>query len=173
MKKEKFLKELFIGISLGMVSLLFVINCDNNQEPILEDEKVKVLKVIDGDSLLVLKDGKEIEIRLKGIDAPEIGQAYGERAKQYVENVLNFKKEIRLELFDEYSYDRQIGKVYYHGFFGTERDLSEVLLSVGLAWHYIKYSNNLDYAEHEYYAKNQKKGVWSEPNPLAPWNFRK
>ena len=41
-----------------------------------------VVKVKDGDSLVVLRDNKQIEIRLEGIDCPELHQAFGQKAKQ-------------------------------------------------------------------------------------------
>jgi endonuclease YncB( thermonuclease family) len=42
----------------------------------------KVTHITDGDSLRVLHDGQELTIRLEGIDCPELGQAFGTKAKQ-------------------------------------------------------------------------------------------
>ena len=42
----------------------------------------KVVAVIDGDTIKVLNGQKEEKIRLAKIDAPEMGQAHGQKAKQ-------------------------------------------------------------------------------------------
>lgn len=41
-----------------------------------------VVRVKDGDTIVVLHDNKQIDIRLEGIDCPESGQAFGQKAKQ-------------------------------------------------------------------------------------------
>jgi endonuclease YncB( thermonuclease family) len=47
------------------------------------------------------------------------------------------------------------------------------LIKKGLAWHFKKYSTNATYAELEDNAKEIKIGLWSLPNPIEPWNWRK
>lgn len=43
----------------------------------------KVVAVKDGDTIVVLRGGTEqVDVRLEGIDCPELGQAYGSKAKQ-------------------------------------------------------------------------------------------
>ena len=42
----------------------------------------EVVKVKDGDSIVVNRDDGQIEIRLRDIDCPESGQPYGQAAKQ-------------------------------------------------------------------------------------------
>lgn len=44
----------------------------------------KVVGVIDGDTISVLRDGQQVRVRLTAIDAPEKGQPYGQKAKQFV-----------------------------------------------------------------------------------------
>ena len=53
------------------------------------------------------------------------------------------------------------------------RNLNKELVRNGLAWHFKKYSDNEDYAELENEARQNKIGIWSEPNPVAPWEWRK
>jgi endonuclease YncB( thermonuclease family) len=43
----------------------------------------KVIRVIDGDTISVLKDKEPVRIRLYGIDCPEKKQAFGKKAKQF------------------------------------------------------------------------------------------
>jgi endonuclease YncB( thermonuclease family) len=43
----------------------------------------RVTSVVDGDTIDVLRDGREVRIRLEGIDCPEDGQDFGNRTKQF------------------------------------------------------------------------------------------
>ena len=45
-----------------------------------------VVSILDGDTMIVLKDGVEEVIRLNGIDCPEKSQVYGNKAKQFTSN---------------------------------------------------------------------------------------
>lgn len=53
------------------------------------------------------------------------------------------------------------------------RNLNKELVKNGLAWHFKKYSDSEEYAQLETEARNKKIGLWSEPNPIAPWDWRK
>ena len=48
----------------------------------------KVVAVVDGDTLKVLKDGVDVAIKLAFIDCPELGQPYGEAAKQFTTDMV-------------------------------------------------------------------------------------
>ena len=43
----------------------------------------------------------------------------------------------------------------------------------GLAWHYKQYSKDDKMAKAEVEARESKKGLWSDPNPVPPWEYRK
>jgi endonuclease YncB( thermonuclease family) len=47
-----------------------------------EEFSGKVVRVADGDTIEVLRDGAPIRIRLQGVDSPETHQPFGTRAKQ-------------------------------------------------------------------------------------------
>ncbi len=63
---------------------------------------------------------------------------------------------------------RVIGLVMYN-----EKCLNQVLVSNGLAWHFKKYSKDMAYNELEIKARDSKIGLWQDPNPIAPWDWRK
>jgi endonuclease YncB( thermonuclease family) len=58
------------------------------------------------------------------------------------------------------------------------QDVNLEMLKSGMAWHYKKYQkeqpveDRLAYSDAETVAKNQKRGLWIDPNPEAPWDFR-
>jgi endonuclease YncB( thermonuclease family) len=47
----------------------------------------RVVRVKDGDTVVVLQGKKQIDVRLEDIDCPESGQSFGQKAKQAVSKV--------------------------------------------------------------------------------------
>ena len=43
----------------------------------------------------------------------------------------------------------------------------------GFAWHYKYYDSTPAYAEAEKEARAAKRGLWNDPNPIQPYEFRK
>lgn len=81
-----------------------------------------------------------------------------------------FGKNIKLIHENKYDrYKRLIAEVILED--GT--NLNKELIKQGLAWHFKKYSEDSEYAELEIEAKNNKIGLWSEENPISPWEWRK
>jgi endonuclease YncB( thermonuclease family) len=88
----------------------------------------KVVSVLDGDTIDVLHNKRAKRIRLNGIDAPEKGQAFGQKAKQFVSEQA-FGKEVTVKTFGLDKYGRTIGDV----FLPDGRMLNEELVREGLA----------------------------------------
>ncbi len=128
----------------------------------------KVVKVKDGDTIVVL-DGTltMVTVRLAGVDAPEKKQDFGVVAKQFVSDQV-FGKVVTFQEITKDRYGRTVAFVFY-----KNKNLSEELLKVGLAWHYLKYDKSKYLQELETTARNSKVGLWSLPNPIAPSEFRK
>ena len=134
----------------------------------------KVVAVADGDTITVLDDSKvQHKIRLAGIDAPERKQPFGQRAKEQLSNLV-FGKSVQVVTEKVDRYGRQIGKVLIDG-----RDANLAMVSAGMAWHYKKYqseqaaSDRLLYASAEEDARGGRVGLWQEPAPVAPWDWRR
>jgi micrococcal nuclease len=130
----------------------------------------KVVGVLDGDSITVLHDGRQEEIRLWGIDCPEKGQDFGNRAKQAT-SALTFGKGAEVEPIDVDRYGRTVALV-------TVRNtlVNEELIRQGLAWVYTRYCNRpicQEWKKLEAEAREKRRGLWSMPNPVAPWEFRR
>ena len=52
------------------------------------------------------------------------------------------------------------------------RVLNLELVAAGMAWHYVRYSDDAALAKAERQARTARVGVWSEPDPVAPWRYR-
>ena len=52
-------------------------------------------------------------------------------------------------------------------------NINKELVKNGLAWHFKKYSSDVEYAKLERQARKSKVGLWKEKNPIAPWDWRK
>ena len=128
----------------------------------------KVVGVKDGDTIVLLVNGEEVTVRLHGVDTPEKNQAYGQRAKQYTSDLV-FGKQVRLIVDSKDRYGRTVGTIILP----DGRSLNEELVRNGMAWHYKAYSKDVNLANAEADARRFKRGLWGDPNPVAPWDFRK
>jgi endonuclease YncB( thermonuclease family) len=128
----------------------------------------KVVKVIDGDTVDVLRDGRPLRVRLFGIDAPEKGQPFGQAAKRYATELTALKVvEVRGETLDRYG--RTVGELLLPGGQSVNRRLVEA----GYAWHYAKYSNDPVLARLEQEARAARRGLWQDKAPEPPWDYRR
>lgn len=142
-----------------------------------------VVGVADGDTVTVLDAGKnQHKVRVAGIDAPEKAQPFGQRAKERM-SALVFGKEVRLVGDKLDRYGRTIAKVWVSPP-DCQRcpktlDAGLGVLTSGLAWHYKKYQNEQSAEDRERYAfaeneaRSKRAGLWSEADPVPPWDWRK
>ena len=133
----------------------------------------KVIRVVDGDSVNVLRisDKEELRLRLYGIDAPEMKQPYGRESKDALKGILGPNTVISVEVLDKDRYNRLICELHLNN---ENISVNEWMVSEGNAWHYVKYAPdgmNLQSAEEN--ARNNKLGLWSSGGPIPPWDFRK
>lgn len=134
----------------------------------------RVVKVADGDTVTIL-DNTNIQhkIRLLGIDAPERKQAFGTRSQQALSEDV-FDKTVEVDWNKRDRYRRIVGKILING-----QDVNLKQVQRGMAWHYKKYESEQDvadrsvYAQAEYQAQRERVGLWTDKDPLAPWDFRK
>ena len=127
----------------------------------------KVVGVHDGDTITVYDGREQTRIRLEGIDCPETGADFSTRAKQLTSNLV-FGKQVRVEGKETDRYGRLVARVMVDG-----TDVSLALVEAGLAWRYKQYCDDPVLTAAELVAREKKVGVWSVPNPTAPWASRK
>lgn len=129
---------------------------------------VKVVGISDGDTFTAINDDNlQLKIRIYGIDAPEKRQAFGNKSKEFLSSLI-FGKHISIDVQSKDRYGRYIAKVYSP----DGKDVSLLMIHEGMAWHFTKYDNNKVYADAEILARKAKRGLWSDPQPIAPWDFR-
>lgn len=133
----------------------------------IEEFSGKVVALSDGDTITVLNDRKQIKVRLEGIDAPEKSQAFGNKSKDALADLIG-RKEVSIHATGIDKYGRTLGRVIIEG-----QDVSELMVAQGMAWHYKEYSDDEALAELEDKARAAKLGLWAESNALPPWEFRK
>lgn len=133
----------------------------------------RVVSVADGDTLTILDaSNQQFKIRLKGIDAPEKRQPFGQVSKQHLASMV-FGKPVAVEWFKRDRYQRTLGKVLLDG-----RDVNQEQIKSGMAWHYKKYAkeqpleDRQSYSDAETEARQRMIGLWQEANPVPPWEFR-
>lgn len=127
----------------------------------------RVTGVVDGDTIDVLTHDKEtIRIRLEGIDAPEKSQAFGTAAKTALSTAV-FSKPVMVIVNGKDKYKRTLGTIHANGI-----DVNKAMVSDGFAWHYKKYNSDQSLAAAEKFAQEGRKGLWRDPNPVPPWDWR-
>lgn len=123
---------------------------------------------MDGDTIEVLHSLRAERIRLHGVDAPEKSQAFGSRARQFTAGLV-FSRIVTVHERGRDRYGRTLAEIALP----DGRVLNRELVANGFAWHYKRYSSDLGLARLEETARAEKRGLWADAHPVAPWEFRK
>lgn len=134
----------------------------------------RIVRVSDGDTVTLLDaDKTPHKIRLQGIDAPEKKQPFGQRSKQHLSDLVAGKQVIAdCGKIDRYR--RQVCKILVNG-----QDANLAQVDAGMAWHYKTYAkeqpagDRRSYSVAEDAARAGQIGLWRDPDPMAPWDWRK
>ncbi|KAA9340536.1 thermonuclease family protein [Adhaeribacter soli] len=156
-------KSSYLRNYLFLLLVLLTLACGEKPK-----EGFKVIGVKDGDTVELLMDNKPVTVRLYGVDCPEKKQDFGTQARKFTSD-LAYGKFVRLEQKGTDRYGRTIGEI----FLPDGKSLNKELVANGYAWYYRAYANDpqLGYLEND--ARRLERGLWSQPNPVAPWDFRK
>ena len=142
----------------------------------------QVTRVVDGDTLIVAGGRHHrITVRLIGIDAPEKDQPYGRQSKAHLASLV-LGKAVDVEWDKRDAYGRTIGRVLL----GPDRcptcdktrDAGLAQVSSGYAWWYRSESRELTHADKSRYAlaenaaRGRHGGLWADPSPVSPWDWR-
>lgn len=154
-----FLRKFLLSIAL-FLTVISQVQADFNG---------KVIKVIDGDTVDILTPNKQkIRVRLLDIDAPESQQAYGKTSRKYLASLIAGKN-VFVQESNKDIYQRTLGTIYLE-----QININAKMVANGFAWAY-RYKgivNNNNMLKLESKAKQNKKGLWKDKRPIAPWEFR-
>ena len=145
----------------------------------------RVVGVSDGDTITVLDaDHQQYKIRLSGIDAPEKAQPFGQRSKENLSHLV-FDRDVTVEWRKKDRYGRTVGKVLVSEPTCQEATCPKILdachaqVVAGMAWWYRQYAKEQEpgdanrYEQSELEARSRRIGLWSDPQPTPPWDWRK
>jgi endonuclease YncB( thermonuclease family) len=133
----------------------------------------RVMEINDGDIITVLNQNRPIKVKLLGIDAPESKQPFGDVAKKHLYDLV-FGRIAAVEYWGLGENTELIGRVSVDGV-----DICAQMIRDGVAWYdpsspsILKEADRQMYRESELAARSEKRGLWQDEEPVAPWAFVK
>ena len=137
------------------------------------------IDVQDGDSFVLRDDlGNRIRVRISGIDAPEKSQPFADRSRQHLRDLMRDVR-IRLEPVKLDVFGRTVARVWILSEDSKSvKDAGLAQIEAGLAWHFKRYRSDQHeqdaarYMKAEREARSEGLGLWRDPSPEPPWDFR-
>jgi endonuclease YncB( thermonuclease family) len=129
----------------------------------------RIVRVLDGDSLVLRVERVDIPLRLARIDAPEWNQPHGRTAHRVLSGwVLN--KRVHVDVVDTDRYDRSVVEMFVDGI-----HINREMVRNGHAWAYTRYGGSAAVIELEREARAARCGLWELPSGLrqTPFSWRK
>ena len=145
--------------------------------PILARFSSDSFQVVDGDSIrMVNPETGKVELRLASIDAPEWNQTGGQAAKRHLEAITTGRRATFLQT-DTDRYQRAVVFMFVDvenpdGASFRPQEVNAQMVADGFAWHAVKYSSSERLNRLEATAKAKRLGLWADPNPQPPWEYR-
>lgn len=133
----------------------------------------KVIEVNSGDVITISNLNRPVRVKLMGVDAPEMNQLFGDVAKKHLSDLV-FEKSVLVEYAGIASDSSLTGRVLLN-----DSDIGAQMIRDGAAWFEPNTGNRLNptnrevYEQSELAARNEKRGLWQQENPVAPWEFVK
>lgn len=134
------------------------------------DQCEVVVKVIDGDSVIIQQGGSVRTVHLVSVDAPQLEQPYGDKAKAYTEELL-LNRVVAIQYIDKRLASDIIS---YDG-----KSLKWGLVRSGYAWYPKNHekgqlrSLNDPLAMQERRIRRKRVGLWADANPQSPWSIHR
>lgn len=181
------INKIFISLSLVAIAVSGCNKLHNNVQfggsneftSMSNSEEWQVIRVSDGDTIVVRQmDGREKKLRFCGIDANESKQEGGQEAKAYLKKLLDQTEgRVMITPVDTDRYNRTVAEVFTSLKDGSEQFIQEEMLKAGMARAYPQYisscPNKDAILKAEQIGKQNRVGIWANPNSIPPWEWRK
>ena len=129
----------------------------------------RVVRIADGDTVSILDNtNTQHKVRLYGIDTPERDQPYGKAARNALMRLVD-ERTVGVVVIEKDNYGREVGTLYYEGI-----NINVAMVADGHAWwyqHHAPHDRKLAVAEQQ--AREQDRGLWANPQPVPPWDWRR
>lgn len=138
----------------------------------------KVIAVIDGDTLLLMPFNASAtkprfyKLRLADIDAPELGQPFGQEAKRDLTKLV-LHQHVRVVTVATDRYGRRVGWVSLLQSAHAGLDVNAELVQRGAAWALSRSRRAAHLQPLQQYAQRTRRGLWADENATPPWVWRK
>jgi micrococcal nuclease len=161
----RFFLRFFATFVIAAYAMLAVADERSNSKVLLAG---RVTHVSDGDTLWIrTAQGERRKLRLQGVDAPELCQAYGQAARAALRQRLQWQS-VQAQGTYRDDYGRQLARVQFQG-----EDVGAWLVQNGHAWSYRFRRDDGPYAAQEREARSAKRGLFADAKPERPADFRK
>src|SRR5258708_32651061 len=133
----------------------------------------KVVEVLDGKSIVLLSLNGPLKIKLVGVAAPANDQPYVDLAKPHLSSLV-LGKYVMVRYTSLRADGSLVGQVILN-----DMDIGEQMIRDGIAWYDKVEGTNLseqsreEYLGCEHAARSEVRGLWQDPAPVAPWEFRR
>jgi endonuclease YncB( thermonuclease family) len=134
--------------------------------------QAKVVEVPTGNTLVVSNTNRSVRVRLKSIAPPETGQPLSDAARDHLRALV-------LDQAVLVDYTHLVDGYLEARVFLNSVDIGSQMLRDGVAWydHATDYelteTDQKLYAQCEQVARAEKRGLWHDESPLAPWEYRR
>jgi len=130
-----------------------------------------VVKVLDGDTLLVQLGKRHVRVHLSGVDAPEIDQPWGRQAANALSQMV-LNQSVDMGPLRKDGFNRMTTIVFV-----GEEEVGAAMIRDGNAWadRDALRASDASLCDVEARAREARRGLWSLPAPqrVAPWEYRR
>jgi micrococcal nuclease len=140
--------------------------------------EAKVIRVLDGDTVIVATRRDQLRIRLDSIDCPEDGQQWGDIAAFGLIKLIGGKK-VHLEQHGLDSHGRTLATIYVRSPNGDGwTNVNERMITLGHAWVMRRFYDHLPKDRQdklnrlEKWARSKQVGLWRTQDRIPPWQWR-
>ncbi len=146
-----------------LFTLLVMLACQAQAETF----SAQVIMVMDGDTVMVLRGGQKLKVRMANIDAPEKDQPFGMEARASLQQLVG-KRQVQVDTQAVDQYGRMVGTLLLDG-----RNINQEQVRRGMAWEYSHYHTDRTFIGLQSEAQGARRGLWQQASPQAPWQWRK